>query len=195
MIYHISATESTHNFLLYDHGRSIDYNLFLLGAKLQAPGPLIYRIREELHLLQIHKYHIVESTGPTLFSVVLKDIIEAIAPNEAEFFLANLFYENHKIEDYYAINPLYRLDCVDMSKSNYEQSNFDQHNPKYNFYHEVLLDKIPHGAKIAICNEFPVQIIVDQVIKRECISRDLKRLRFCRSIDTAQGDRSECETT
>jgi len=195
MIYSISTVKNTHNLLIYDHAKSMDYRLFQIGSKLQARGPLIYNARKESYLQQMHKYHMIESTGPTLFSEKLRNVVEAVAPNEAEFFPADIVCKENKIEGFYAINPLCRFDCVDMSKSEHEQINFDKNNPQYTFYYEVLLDEIPYGSKLVICNEFGRQIVIDRTIKDECVSRGLKGLRFCRSIDTAQGDRSECETT
>src|SRR6266700_1357264 len=118
MIYDIADAKSTYGWLNYDHAKSLDYRLFFKGRKLETSGRLDYQARNESSLREVHRHHMIASAGgPHIVSQQLKDVIETAAPEEVEFFPANVFFKGQKVEGYYAMNPLYRLDCVDMAKS------------------------------------------------------------------------------
>lgn len=193
MIYFMSNSKNTSSLLTYEHDKSEDYRQFFAGNALYGSNGLHFAVSKESAIKQLHKHHIVTSTGPILYSNQLRDVLLRIAPTEVEFFDAEIHFRDQRIEGFSVINPLFRLRCVDLEKSECQQTNFDTNNPKYSFDYEVLLDEMPEGAHLAICHEHHRQVVVSQVIKEACRAARLKGLQFCRSLDMTPADRSECE--
>lgn len=193
MAFILSSANRTNHLLSYDHDESEDYRSFFAGERLQGCGSINFRLNKKSGIRQISKFHLIASTGPTLFSAKLRALVENVAPDEAEFFDANLSFEDQTVEGFSAVNPLCRVNCVDREKSDFKLTNFDPANPTFQFYFQVLLDEIPSGARIAICNEHRRQIIVGQAIRDACRSLGLEGLSFCRSLDMTDLGRSSCE--
>ncbi|WP_330858486.1 imm11 family protein, partial [Dickeya undicola] len=75
------------------------------------------------------KCHILSTIGPDLVSRELRTILESIVPAEVEFFDAEIIYGNDKLEGFSVINPIAKINCCDMEKSEYQLTNFDPNNP------------------------------------------------------------------
>ncbi|ENZ4286714.1 DUF1629 domain-containing protein [Citrobacter farmeri] len=194
MSYILSVEHNTFNMISYLHDISVDYSLFNEGISLKAlSGKLVYKVKNKSGLNKLKKCHIISTTGPDLVSNDLKEVLTSVAPNEVEFFNAEIFFENKKIEGFSVINPTVRVDCCNMEKSEYKITNFDPKNPTYMFSYTVLLEEIPHNLNVVRCNERHGLIVVSERIKQECINAKLKGLQFCKSIDMTYNNRSDCE--
>lgn len=189
MIYLLNGKENGFDLLRYDHEHSIDYSIFMECTSLQGINiPLIYNISKKKGVSKIKKSHYIDLNGPTLVSHQLRQVIEQIAPNEAEFFEASIAYQDQKIDGFSAINLLYATECVDLDKSEFRLTNFDPSNPTYSFYYTVLQENPPSEKNIFRCNETK-DIVINEKIKNACQEANLKGLCFRKAIDMTPGNR------
>ncbi len=97
MSYILSVEHNTFNMISYLHDISVDYSLFNEGISLKAlSGKLVYKVKNKSGLNKLKKCHIISTTGPDLVSNDLKEVLTSVAPNEVEFFNAEIFFENKK---------------------------------------------------------------------------------------------------
>jgi hypothetical protein len=194
MIYFFSGKENAFNFLEYDQDISVDYTIFKECIHLQGVDMrLVYQITKKSGVPKTKKSHCLELLGPTLVSKQLQQVIEKIAPDEAEFFDVSITYEDQKIDGFSAMNLLYATECVDLDKSEFELTNFDPHNPTYFFYYRILQEQTLSEKNIFRCNETG-DIVVTEKLKSACKEANLKGLCFERAIDMTPGcSRTICE--
>ncbi|CNC70176.1 imm11 family protein [Yersinia similis] len=196
MSYIISIQENTYNMLDYIHDKSIDSSLFNEGISLKGiDGDLIYKAKSKASFNKIKKLHILSNTGPELVSRDLRNIIESSVPAEVEFFDADIIYENERLDGFSVINPVVKINCCDMEKSEYQLTNFDPNNPTYMFLYTELLNEIPGDFNIVRCAEQPASIVVNDKIKLAILNSGLKGIRFCKAIDMTYKERTVCEVS
>ncbi|MEI7065064.1 DUF1629 domain-containing protein [Dickeya chrysanthemi] len=194
MSYIISVEENTYNMLDYLHDISADFSLFNEGIGLDGLDfTLMYKAKSKSGFNKIKKCHILSTTGPDLVSRELRTILESIVPAEVEFFDAEIIYGNDKLEGFSVINPIAKINCCDMEKSEYQLTNFDPNNPCYMFLYTVLLDEIPDGFNIVRCNEQPTSIVVNDKVKLAILNSELRGIKFCKAIDMTYKERTICE--
>ena len=192
MIYKISTSKPNYHFVSYQDGMQPSYTQFLRGALEKTQG-LTYSLERKSFVQQIQKCHLVTSVGPTLVSQRLRGVLESIIPGEIEFYSASINSEGGVINNYSAIRPKCTVECVDMEKSEYTRTNFDDRNPTYSFSYQKFLPEIPYGFNFVICEEFQRQMIVSEVVKEACFAAKLKGLQFCSSVDLTPANRGQCE--
>lgn len=194
MVYILSNERSSYDLVTYDHENSLDYRLFFDAMPLgRIDGPLSYVLNRKADLPRIKQFHLIRSTGPDLVSNQLRAIIEQAAPLEAEFFDVRIRYKDELIEGFSCINPLDKVSCVNMERSEYKRTSFDPLRPGYTFYYTVLLPELASRAQIVRCAEQPTLIVVGEKIKAACVAAKLKRVTFCRTVDLTPHNRSLCD--
>ncbi len=180
----------------YIHDKSMDSSLFNEGISLKGiDGDLIYKAKSKASFNKIKKLHILQNTGPELVSRDLRNIIESSVPAEVEFFDAEIIYENERLDGFSVINPVVKINCCDMEKSEYQLTNFDPNNPTYMFLYTELLNEIPGDFHIVRCAEQPASIVVNDKIKLAILNSGLKGIRFCKAIDMTYKERTVCEVS
>jgi hypothetical protein len=196
MSYIISIEENTYDMLGYLHDISMDFSLFNEGVSLKGLDcTLKYKAKNKSSLKKIKKCHMLSTTGPDLVSRELRTILENMVPTEVEFFDAEIICGNETLDGFSVINPVIKIDCCDMNKSEYQLTNFDPNNPNYMFLYTVILDNIPDGSNIVRCKEQPNLIVISDKIKSAILSADLKGVKFCKALDMTYKERTICESS
>ncbi|OAB34562.1 hypothetical protein PMSM_11915 [Paenibacillus macquariensis subsp. macquariensis] len=110
----------------------------------------------------------------------------------SQFFEVELYCGEEKIEGFYALNLLYKINCVDMQNSEYRLMNFDSNNPEYMFYYMKLKEDIFKDIDYDIvrCKEMHQTIVISERVKKFLFDANLKGLQFSDSIDITPQDRS-----
>jgi hypothetical protein len=182
----MDTTVNTNDWAVYDNDISIDYKEFFKGSSFnESELPLYYSIQKKANLNKVRKALILESTGPELIRKSLKDILE-VSVIGTQFFEVELYYCEDKIEGFYALNLLHKINCVDIENSEYRLTNFDTNRPSYLFYYMKLKDDIFNDNTdydIVRCKEMPRNIVVSERLKDILIKADLKGLQFSDSVD------------
>ncbi|ELY2738786.1 hypothetical protein SMX71_001476 [Cronobacter dublinensis] len=196
MNYIISVEENTYNMVDYLHDISTDFSLFNEGISLDGLDcTLKYKAKNKTSFNKIKNCHMLSTTGPDLVSRQLRTVLESEIPTEVEFFDAEIMYGNEILDGFSVINPIVKIDCCDMDKSEYELTNFDPNHPTYMFLYTVILDEISGGYNIVRCNEQPNLIVISGKVKSAILNSGLKGIKFCRAIDLTYGNRTICETS
>ncbi|WP_202983977.1 imm11 family protein [Gilliamella sp. ESL0232] len=196
MSYIISIEENTYNMLDYLHDISMDFSLFNEGISLKGLDcTLKYKAKNKSCFNKLKKCHMLSTTGPELVSLELRAILESVVPTEVEFFNAEIIYGNEIFDGFSVINPIIKIDCCDMNKSEYQLTNFDPNNPAYMFLYTVILDDIPDGYNIVRCKEQPNLIVINNKVKSAILSAGLQGIKFCKEIDLTYKDRTICESS
>lgn len=196
MIYLASPSINTYGMVEYDHELSAPYDLFFEGTSLAGMAlDLRYTVKKKGDIGKLAKAHLVESTGPDLVSDALRALIERVAPGQAEFFDAHIAFKDRAIPGFSVMNPVAKVSCVDLEKSEYQQTNFDPHNPTYMFLYTVLFDAIGNDRDIVRCQEAPRGIVVSEALKTACFDAKLAGLLFYRAVDMTYANRSICESS
>lgn len=187
MLYFLSSTKNSYGWLGYDHDHSMDYSWFFDDytplKDLESKIPLRYIVTKKSYLPQIMKSHVINSTGPTLVSDQLRDIIERLAPDKVEFLRAAIEYDGQAIEGFSCIHPFLKLDCIDMEKSEYSQTNFDPREPAYAFGYMCVQEQPLVESPVGRCLHMNRQLIVNDEFKSACKASKIKGLLFYRAID------------
>lgn len=196
MSYIISTEENTYNIVDYLHDISTDFSLFNEGISLDGLDcTLKYKAKNKTSFNKIKNCHMLSTTGPDLVSRQLRNVLESEIPTEVEFFDAEITYGNEMLDGFSVINPIVKIDCCDMDKSEYELTNFDPNHPTYMFLYTVVLDDMPDGANIVRCNEQPNLIVISDKVKSAILNAGLKGIKFYRALDQTYGNRTICETS
>lgn len=196
MSYIISVEENTYNMVDYLHDISTDFSLFNEGISLSGLDCILkYKAKNKSSFNKIKNCHMLSTTGPDLVSQQLRNILEIEIPTEVEFFDAEIIYENEILGGFSVINPIVKIDCCDMDKSEYELTNFVLSHPTYMFLYTVVLDDMPDGANIVRCNEQPNLIVISDKVKSAILNAGLKGIKFFRSLDLTYGNRTICEAS
>ena len=124
----------------------------------------------------------------------MKEVLEATSKS-IQFFDVELFCEGEKIEGFYAANLPYKINCVDIERSEFRLTNFDPQEPEYMFYYMRLRDNLFKEFDIDIvrCREMHRCIVVNEKIKKALFDAGLKGLQFSDSIDMTPQERSIVE--
>ncbi|BDR57631.1 hypothetical protein [Xylocopilactobacillus apicola] len=102
----------------YLHDISADFSLFSEGISLEGLDfTLKYQAKNKSSFKKIKKCHLLFTTGPDLVSRDLRVVLEQTVPTEVEFFDAEICYENEILSGFSVINPIKKIDCCDMDKS------------------------------------------------------------------------------
>ena len=192
--YILTTTQNTHGWVVYENDISTDYQNFFKGDLIASPPTLFYRVSKKAYMKKVEKAILLESSGPELVSRRLKEILEATS-NSIQFFDVELFCESEKIEGFYAVNLLYKINCVDLERSEFRLTNFNPQEPEYMFYYMKLKDNLFKGLDINIarCREMHRCIVVNEKIKKALFDAGLKGLQFSDSIDITPQERSISE--
>ncbi|MGK9175121.1 hypothetical protein KXR87_18210 [Yokenella regensburgei] len=194
MNYIISAEENTYNLVDYLHDVSTDYSLFNEGLSLDGlDHTLKYKARNKASFNKIKNCHMLSSTGPELVSRQLRSILERETATEVEFFDAQIMFGNDILDGFSVINPIVKIDCCDMNKSEYELTNFDPNHPNYLFLYAVILEDRADEYNIIRCNEWHNLIVISEKIKSAILKAELKGIKFYRAIDLTYENRTICE--
>lgn len=193
MCYVLLSALDTMELLEYHQNISIPENSFTIGKR---PDPtdikILYYAPNESEK-NIRTYHFISSSGPTLVSSMLRDVLCSIASDEIDFYSTTVRCKETTITDYWAIRPKILAECFDMKKSEYHLWNFDPNDPQYDFLYIVLNKNVPYDLHIVRSEEIPHYIVVDESIKQACFDAKLKGLAFCSNLDANLQDRSCCE--
>jgi hypothetical protein len=195
-MYILSTVYNSNKIAKYDNEISYDYKDFLKGEKIfLSEIPLFFSLNNKSDLKKFSMMPIIDTAGPKLIRKDLKIIMEQnINSNEIQFLEIFFYYQDIKIDEYYAINVTNKRSAIDLEKSEYKIMNFDPNNPVYMFYYLTLKEISIANLDVFICEEFNRQIIISDKIKNILInSNNLKGLKFCKSIDITPLNRSVCE--
>jgi hypothetical protein len=193
MLYILGTKVNTYYLIKFDHQSSGDFLLFQEGRLLYGGIQLNYQIENGKNLSKIKRTPYIQSTGPSLVSLALKDLLkEEEEKGEVEFFDVNIFCDGKSIDGFFAINPTNRIDCTDMERSEYSIANFDPQNPSYAFDYHVLKQNFGCNLNIAICNEMPRMIIINDTIVDRIRASKIKGFILHSSLDMTMNDRSIC---
>lgn len=193
--YILTTTQNTHGWVTYDNDISVNYQEFFKGHLIQQEDiPLFYTIPEKSNLNKVKSAIILESSGPELVNKHFKDVLEANTRN-VQFFAVELFCGDEKIEGFYAMNLRYKIECVDIDRSEFRLMNFDRNNPDYMFYYMKLKENLFYDNDIDIvrCEEMHRCIVVSEKIKEALFNANLKGLKFSNSIDITPKERTVYE--
>lgn len=194
--YIISTTNNTNDWVVYNDDISTDYKEFLLGSSFsESELSLYYYVQKKTNLNKVKKAHILKSSGPELISKRLKEVLE-VHTNSAQFFEVELYCGEEKVEGFYALNLLYKINCIDMENSEYRLMNFDSNNPEYMFYYMKLKEDIFEKGidyDIVRCKEMHRNIVISEKLKKILFDADLKGLQFSDSIDITPQNRTVYE--
>ena len=192
--YILNTTQNTHGWVVYENDISTDYQNFFKGDLIASPPTLFYRVSKKTYREKVEKAILLESSGPELVSRRLKEALEAISKS-IHFFDAELFCEGERIEGFYAVNLLYKINCVDIERSEFRLTNFSPQEPEYMFYYMRLKDNLFKEFDIDIvrCREMHRCIVVNEKIKKALFDAGLKGLQFSDSIDITPQGRSISE--
>lgn len=193
--YILTTTQNTHDWVVYDNDISVDYKEFLKGQFFQEKELLLfYNVSKKSNLNKVKSAIILESSGPELVNKRFKEVLEANTKN-VQFFDVELFCGNEKIEGFYAMNVRYKVECVDIERSEFRLMNFDRNNPDYMFYYMKLKKNVfeDNNLDVVRCEEMHRYIIVSEKIKRALFDANLKGLQFSDSIDITPKERTVYE--
>ncbi len=192
--YILTTTQNTHGWVVYENDISTDYHFFFQGDFIASPPTLFYRVSKKAYMKKVEKAILLESSGPELVSRRLKEALEATSKS-IQFFDVELFCEGEKIEGFYAANLLYKINCVDIDRSEFRLTNFNPQEPEYMFYYMRLKENLFKGLDIDIvrCREMHRCIVVNEKIKKALFDAGLKGLQFSDSIDITPQERSISE--
>jgi hypothetical protein len=190
----LTTVKNTYNLLSFDHDNAPGYDLFFEGTDLSGIDfDLRYELKKKSSMKQLAKTHLIQSTGPELISNQLRSIIEETAPGTVDFFEPRITCGAEEVKGFSAINVRSKLQCMDLTKSEYRQTNFDSSNPSYLFSYMKLLDDQQYNAEIFRCAEQHRYLVISENIKIACKNNSISGLMFCRAIDLTYEDRTECE--
>lgn len=192
--YILTTTQNTHGWVIYENDISTGYQDFFKGDLIASPPSLFYRVSKKTYMKKVEQAILLESSGPELVSRRLKEALEATSKS-IQFFDVELFCEGEKIEGFYAVNLLYKINCVDIEHSEFRLTNFDPQKPEYMFYYMRLKENLFKGLDIDIvrCREMHRCIVVNEKIKKALFDVGLKGLQFSDSIDLTPQERSILE--
>ena len=192
--YILTTTQNTHGWVVYENDISTGYQIFFKGDSIASPPTLCYRVSKKLYRKKVENAILLESSGPELVSRRLKEALEAISKS-FQFFDVELFCEGERIEGFYAANLLYKINCVDIERSEFRLTNFNPQEPEYMFYYMRLKENLFKGLDIDIvrCREMQRCIVVNEKIKKALFDAGLKGLQFSDSIDITPQERSISE--
>lgn len=192
--YILTTIQNTHGWVVYENDISTDYQFFCQGDFIAPPPILFYRVSKKAYMKKVEKAILLESSGPELVSRRLKEALEATSKS-IQFFDVELFCEGEKIEGFYAANLLYKINCVDIERSEFRLTNFNPQEPEYMFYYMRLKENLFKGLDIDIvrCREMHRCIVVNEKIKKALFDAGLKGLQFSDSIDITPQERSISE--
>ena len=194
MIYLLSQPASTFGLLTYKGNNVVGIDSFSQGVRIgPLADPLQYEAKSKAAFKKASAHQMIEvAGGPLLIGNPFRETIESIAPFDVEFMATNIRFSDQMIDTFSAVNVLGVTQCVDMEKSEYEQTNFDPQNPRYMFTYTVLMEDFGREIEVTLSAEQQNQIVVSARIKDACIDRGLRGLTFCRAIDLTYGNRSDC---
>lgn len=191
--YILNSVKNTHSLVEYENDISTDYKEFLKGQFFyEKELPLFYTVQKKSDLNKVKKAILLESSGPELISKALKEVLESIT-KDIQFFDVELYCENEKIQNFYAINIPHKISCVNLKESEYRLTNFDPNNPNYMFYYMKLNDDIftdENNFNIVRCKEMSRTIVVSEKIKIALFDANMKGLQFSDSIDITPQERT-----
>ena len=192
--YILTTTQNTHGWVVYENDISTSYQNFFKGDFIASPPTLYYRVSRKAYREKVENAILLESSGPELVSRRLKEILEAISKS-IQFFDVELFCEGEKIEGFYAAKLLYKINCVDIERSEFRLTNFNPQEHEYMFYYMRLKENLFKGLDIDIvrCREMHRCIVVNEKIKNVLFDAGLKGLQFSDSIDITPQERSISE--
>ena len=196
MPYILGNRGNSYGLVNFDHNSFDDYLLFQEGRFINEDNIFLsYKIKSMVDLAKVKKFPCIKSTGPMLVSAALRSVFKKEEDEgEVQFINANISCEDKNINDFFAINPLNRVDCIDMERSEYSITNFDPQNPKYMFDYQVLRDELKdefgRTLNIATCNEMPVEIIISDMVAEKIKQSKIKGFLLYRSLDMTMQDRS-----
>lgn len=192
MIYLVSQKISTFGMLEYSSGKVLGRDDFWQGISHKAfEGTLHYRLKKRSDAAKLARWHIIESAaGPLLVSSKFRAAIEREAPGDAEFLRTEIRCDDAISTDFYAMNLLNQVACVNMEKSEFGQINFDPSDPRYTFSYIVMNVDWDSSAIIASCTEQRNRFAVRESLKDACFRDDLQGLIFYQALDMTYGDRS-----
>lgn len=195
-MYLLTTVKNTNGLLSFDHDRAQGYDLFYEGTDLCAVQfDLRYEVKRKAGVKQLRTFHLIQSDGPELISNHLRAVIEKFAPNDVNFFEAQIFCGGEQIEGFSAINVKSKIPCMDLEASEYRITNFDPVAPTY-FFSYLKLDKnTASEAEVYRCAEHPGYIVFGETLKAACMEEGIKGLMFCRAIDMTYENRSDCAKT
>lgn len=180
MNYILSTTYNSNGLIKYLNHISTDYKLFLRGVHLEREEVnLNFSVIEDISKEKLLKFPIIESSGPILINKTIKEILEK-ETSFVQFFPVTLSIGNESISDFYAINIMAKIKCIDMNLSEFKPINFDVNNPQYMFYYIVLMDNPLNNLKITICKEMSRYIVINDDIKNNLIENKIRGLKFVR---------------
>lgn len=126
---------------------------------------------------------ILNVSGGCLVSVKVKEIIENYFPNECQFIKAKIEHKGILIENFYSINIFNKINCYDLSLSEYELINgLDT----YDFEKIVLIDQPleEYGAVYNIVrSEEDNKIVVSEKFKKKMEAHYINNVFFEREFD------------
>ena len=190
----LGTKDNTYGLVKYDYGRSADYKLFLAGARIGTlPRPLVYSVSRPSALPKVQRNHLLQSVGAALVSDALRETLEQVAYDDLEFFPAEIRDQSSLVTGFSAINVINKRPCIDMEQSEYRQTNFDPIKPTYTFSFYRLAPDQPYGCRIALAQQFPELVIVDDVVKAACFSAKLRGLTFASAVDLTDQKRGVVE--
>ena len=193
--YILTTTQNTSDWVVYNNDISVDYQEFLKGQSFQEKElPLVYNVQNKSKLKKIKSAIMLESSGPELVSKRFKEVLEANTDN-IQFFEVELYCGCEKIEEFYAMNLLHKIKCIDVNNSEFRLTNFDVDNPNYMFYYMKLRNDIFRNNNVDIvrCEEMCRYLVVSEKIKKVMFDANLKGLQFSDSIDITPKGRAVYE--
>ena len=192
--YILTTTQNTHGWVVYENDISTGYQNFFKGDSIASPPTLCYRVSKKSYREKVENAILLESSGPELVSRRLKEALEATS-RSIQFFDVELSCEGEKIEGFYAANLLYKINCVDIERSEFRLTNFNPQEPEYMFYYMRLKENLFKGLGIDIvrCREMHRCIVVNEKIKNVLFDAGLKGVQFSDSIDITPQERSISE--
>ena len=194
MLYILGSKNNSYDLISFDHDSSSDHLLFKEGQSLKGEGVILnYQIESKADLEKLKKIPYIESSGPSLVTAALKEVFEEDeARGQVEFYPVNVFFQGEVVEGFYAINPLKKIDCTNMTASEYSIINFDPGAPEYSFDYQVLKADFDENLNVATCDEMPREIIINDSIVDKIRSAKIKGFLLYSALDMTMENRSVC---
>jgi hypothetical protein len=195
--YIIGTKINTNGWVAHDYDNPVGYKEFLEGKFFpDTKLPVYFHVNKESYLNKVKKALFLESSGPDIVSTKLKNVLEEHTKG-IQFFEVDLRCGEEKIEGFYAINIVNRIDCADIENSEYDYEDYGPGISPYTFMYMKLkkgIFKDDMDYDIVRCNEMGRIVIVSEKLKNILFNAKLKGLQFSDCFDITPKFRTVYET-